>query len=72
MPVIAGQSAGLLYQRVMPNYHDQCTFSLFRSVFDLVAPAHLNSFGNHNNIITQKSKKLRLTFIQGKRTSIDN
>ena len=65
MPVIAGQSAGLLNQRVMPNYHDQCVLSLLRSVFDLVAPALLNSSGNYN-MITQKSKELRLTFIQEK------
>ena len=65
LPVIAGQSAGLLYQRVMPNYHDQCVFSLFRGVFDLVAPAPLNSVGNRN-MITQKLKELRLTFIQEK------
>ena len=50
----------------MPNYHDQCVFSLFRSVFDLVAPAPLNSFGNHN-MITQKSKELHLMFIQEKK-----
>ena len=66
MPVIAGQSAGLLNQRVMPNYHDQCVFSLSRSVFDLVAAAPLNSFGNHH-MRTQKPKELRLTFIQEKK-----
>ena len=41
-----------------------------RSVFDLVAPAPLNSFGNPN-MITQESEELRLTFIEEKKTSID-
>ena len=58
LPIIASQSAGLLNQRFMRNYPDQCVLSLFRSLFDLVASAQLNSFGNHD-IITQKSKKPR-------------
>ena len=71
MPVIAGQSAGFLNQRVMPNYHDQYVFSLFRNVFDMVAPAPLKSFGNHNyKYDNTESKELRLTFIEEK-TSID-
>ena len=35
----------------------------FRSIFDLVASAPLSSFGNQD-LITQKSKELRLKFIQ--------
>ena len=58
LSIIASQSAGLLNQRFMRNYPDQCVLSLFRSLFDLVASAQLNSFGNHD-VITQKSKKPR-------------
>ena len=68
MPIIACQSAGLLNQRFMPIHDHQRVISLFRNGFDLVAPSPLNSFGI--TMITEKSKELRLTFIEEK-ASID-
>ena len=48
LPIVAGQIAGLLNQRFMPNYHNRRIF-LFTSVFYLAAPAPLHPFGNLKN-----------------------
>ena len=62
LPIIAGQTAGLLNPRFMPIIISSF-FSLLRSVLYPVAPAPLIYFANHN-MIAQKWTELRLTFIQ--------